>query len=209
MTLTQLLKYFRTFKVTGYGHDANHVLYTGLYLKGIAAEWYDQEVESPDRRINYWSFEDLICGLFKRFIHEATAQQAMTNYDHTCYSSEKGVLAFFNDMKWHAHCMVKPPDDYLFRGKFIGGLPHSIVKTMLEAQGITAEHSTMDKILDEVKRMEGAQKALNLLMRNNPQSGGTSSKGFLSNACSDTDRSGNSDSNQQYKFVWKGNLLYK
>ena len=121
--LTQLLKYFRTFKVTGYGRDADRILSIGLYLKGIAAKWYDQEVESPDRRINYWSFEDLICGLFKRFIHEATAQQATTNYDCTRYSTEKGALAFFNDMKWRAHHMVKPPDDYSFRRKFIGGLP--------------------------------------------------------------------------------------
>ena len=67
----------------------------------------------------------------------------------------------------------------------------------------------MDEILDEVKRMEGAQKALNLLVRNNLQSGGTSSKGSSSSACSDADRSGNPGNNQQYKFVWKGNLLYK
>ncbi|KIM70774.1 hypothetical protein SCLCIDRAFT_100538, partial [Scleroderma citrinum Foug A] len=186
--LTQLLKYFRTFKVTGYGHDVDHVLYTGLYLEGIATEWYDQEVELPDRCIDYWSFEDLICGLFKRFIHEATAQQA-------------GALAFFNDMKRRAHRMVKPPDDYLFRRKFIGGLPHSIVKTVLEARGITAEHSTMDEILNEVKRMEGAQKALNLFAKNNPQGGGTPPKGSSSNARSDTDRSGHSSSNQQYKFM--------
>ena len=131
--LTQLLKYFRTIKVTGYRRDTDHVLYTGLYLEGIAAEWYDQEVESPDRCIDYWSFEDLICGLFKRFIHEAMAQQAATNYDRTRYSAEKGALAFFNDMKRCAHCMVEPPDDYSCRRKFIGGLPHSIVKTVLEA----------------------------------------------------------------------------
>ena len=67
----------------------------------------------------------------------------------------------------------------------------------------------MDEILDEVKRMEGAQKALNLLARNNSQSGGTSFKGSLSNAHSDADRSGNPGSNQQYKFIQKGNLLYK
>ena len=102
--LTQLLKYFRTFKVTRYGRDMDRVLYTRLYLEGITAKWYDQEVESPDRQcIDYWSFEDLICGLFKRFIHEATAQQAMTNYDCMRYSAEKGVLAFFNNMKQCAH----------------------------------------------------------------------------------------------------------
>jgi len=131
--LTQLLKYFRTFKITGYGRDRDRVLYTGLYLKGMATEWYNQEVNTPERHTGYWSFEDLICGLFKRFIHEATAQQAAINYDHMHYSPEKGALAFYNDLKRRAHHMVEPPDEYSFRRKFIGGLPLSIVKTVLEA----------------------------------------------------------------------------
>ena len=84
---------------------------------------------------------------------------------------------------------------------WVASLPHSIVKTVLEARGIMAEHSTMDKILDEVKRMEGAQKALNLFVKNNPQGRGTPPKGSLSNARSDVDRSGHSSSNQQYKFM--------
>jgi len=36
--LTQLLKYFRTFKITGYRHDRDCVLYTGLYLEGMATK---------------------------------------------------------------------------------------------------------------------------------------------------------------------------
>ncbi|KIN98760.1 hypothetical protein M404DRAFT_31081 [Pisolithus tinctorius Marx 270] len=63
--LGQLLKYFHTFKVTGPDHDTDRVLYTYAYLEGLASQWYDQEVESPNRQIRDWSFEDLICGLFK------------------------------------------------------------------------------------------------------------------------------------------------
>jgi len=107
--------------------------------------------------------------------------------------------------------MVEPPDEYSFRRKFIGGLPLSIVKMVLEARGITAEHSSMDEILNKVKRMEGAQKALSLMMRNNPQSGGTISKGSSSSNHSDASKSSstNNSDHQQYKFVRKGNLLYR
>ena len=59
--------------------------------------------------------------------------------------------------------------------------------------------------------MEGAQKALSLMMRNNPQSGGSISKGSSSNNCSDASKSGstNNSGHQQYKFVRKGNLVYR
>ena len=43
-----LLKYYHTFKVTGPNCDEDQVLYTGLYLEGLAFQWYDQEVNSLD-----------------------------------------------------------------------------------------------------------------------------------------------------------------
>ena len=92
--LVQLLAYFRIFKITGLRTDATRVQYTGLYLSELAQQWYSQEVLALTRRIQHWTFEDLIFGLFRRFIHEASAQNAAIQYDHTKYSADKGVLAF-------------------------------------------------------------------------------------------------------------------
>ena len=74
--LSHLLKYYCTFKVTGSNHDEDWVLYTGLYLKGLAFQWYDQEVNSLDQQVHDWTFEDVICGLFQQFMHEASTQNA-------------------------------------------------------------------------------------------------------------------------------------
>ncbi|KIO03958.1 hypothetical protein M404DRAFT_26583 [Pisolithus tinctorius Marx 270] len=101
--LGRLLKYFCMFKVTGPDCDADRVLYTYAYLEGLASQWYDQEVESPNRQIRDWSFKDLICGLFKRFIHEASTQNVADQFDHTRYEHEKGALAFYNDLKRCTH----------------------------------------------------------------------------------------------------------
>ena len=68
--------------------------------------------------------------------------------------------------------MVEPPNSYSFRRKYLGGLPQTIIKTALEAHGISAEHSSIEEILDEVKRVESAQKALNLYMKQSAQAGG-------------------------------------
>ncbi|KIK18462.1 hypothetical protein PISMIDRAFT_109427 [Pisolithus microcarpus 441] len=153
--LGQILKYFHTFKVTGPDRDEDHILYTGLYLEGLASQWYDQEVQ-------HWTFEELICGLFKQFIHEASVQ----------------TLAYYNNLKCCAHQMVQPPNDYSFRRKFLWGLPHSIIKSIFEARSISTEHSTIEEILEEVRHMETAQKVVNMHMRmSHAGSGGKTSQG--------------------------------
>ena len=96
--LVQLLAYFRIFKITGLCTDATRVQYMGLYLSELAQQWYSQEVLVPTRRVQHWTFEDLIFGLFRRFIHEASAQNAVIQYNHTKYSIDKGVLAFYNEL---------------------------------------------------------------------------------------------------------------
>ena len=68
--------------------------------------------------------------------------------------------------------MVEPPDSYSFRRKYLGGLPQTIVKTALEVCGISTEHSSIEEILDEVKHVESAQKALNLYTKQSTQAGG-------------------------------------
>ena len=96
--LVQLLAYFWIFKITGPCTNTTHVQYMGLYLSKLAQQWYSQEVLAPTRCVQHWSFEDLIFGLFRRFIHKASAQNAVIQYDHTKYSADKGVLAFYNEL---------------------------------------------------------------------------------------------------------------
>ncbi|KIK14909.1 hypothetical protein PISMIDRAFT_116189 [Pisolithus microcarpus 441] len=160
--LGQILKYFHTFKVTGPDHDEDHVLYTGLYLEGLASQWYDQEVDSPNRQVQHWTFKELISD----------------KYDQTRFEYDKGALAYYNNLKCRVHRMVQPPDDYSFRRKFLQGLPHSIIKSIFEACGISAEHSTIKEILKEVRHMETVQKVANTHMRtSHTGSGGKTSQG--------------------------------
>ncbi|KAF8443733.1 hypothetical protein L210DRAFT_861970, partial [Boletus edulis BED1] len=163
--LSHLLKYYHTFKVTGPDRNEDQILYIGLYLERLASQWYDQEVDSLDRQVQDWTFKDIICGLFQRFVHEASAQNTADQFDHMRFSHEKEALAYYNDLKCHARRMVQPPDDYPFRRKFLCGLPHLIIRSIYEARGISAEHSMIEEILEEVRCMETAQKAINMHMR--------------------------------------------
>ena len=105
--------------------------------------------------------------------------------------------------------MVEPPDSYSIRRKYLGGLPQTIVKTALEACRISAEHSFIEEILDEVKCVKSAQKALNLYMKQSAQAGGGRSPVQHTNSEPTEGRKdrGNSTS-RRFKLVRKGNKVY-
>ena len=46
----------------------------GTTLTGLAATWYADEVEAWNRKTRKWYFENLICSMYKQFIHEVTMQ---------------------------------------------------------------------------------------------------------------------------------------
>src|ERR1700674_894005 len=131
-------------------------------LKGAASEWYLDEVEAWNRPNQHWFFEDLVCAMYKRFIHEVTAQNAGVKFDHATYSKLKCALAFHNDLKRYAGCMVIPPDKYSMKKKFLKGLPIDMIDHLLKTRWVTAEHTSFDVILEEAKAMECSMQAFNL-----------------------------------------------
>ena len=157
--LAGLLRWYRVYNVTGDQKDAMRVDLCGTTLTGLAATWYADEVEAWNRQTNTWYFEDLVCGLYKRFIHEVTAQNAATSYQNTKYSRAKGALAFYNDLQRHANRMVQPPDEYSMKRKFLKGLPEDLVENLLKSRHVSAEHTSMTKLLHKVKAMESSIQA--------------------------------------------------
>ena len=92
--LTGLLRCFRVYNVTGNHKDSLQVDLCGTTLTGLAATWYADEVEAWNRTTRVWLFEELICHLYKQFIHEVTAQNVVTSYQKTMFSKTKGTLAY-------------------------------------------------------------------------------------------------------------------
>src|SRR6202035_2750612 len=121
--LTGLLQWFRVYNVTGNHKDSLRVDLCGTTLTGLAATWYADEVESWIRTTRVWLFEELICHLYKQFIHKVTAQNMATSYQKTKFSKTKGTLAYYNELKCHASHMVQPPDEYSMKRKFMEVFP--------------------------------------------------------------------------------------
>src|ERR1700676_5021576 len=87
------------------------------------------------------------------------AQNAATSYKKTRYSRAKGALAYYNDLCRHASRMVQPPDKYSLKRKFFEGLPEDLIENLLKSRRISAEHTPLNRLLEEVKAMESSIQA--------------------------------------------------
>ncbi|KAH7917495.1 hypothetical protein BV22DRAFT_1135358 [Leucogyrophana mollusca] len=96
--------------------------------------------------------------MHRRFVHEATAQQATDQFHVLRYDHKTGATAFLNGLRERASCIVQRPDKYTFRRRFLDGLPHALVEDVLKTRGISAEYSRIEDILREVKAMENVHK---------------------------------------------------
>jgi len=174
--LADLLRWFRVTGITGDSKDQLRIDLCGTNLTGSAATWFHTEVEAWDRSRIDWVFEDLIIGLYQRFIHEVTAQNAAINFAKAKYSKAKGALAFYNELDDQANRMIERPDGYTFKRHLLNGLPPEMVETLIKSRGVTAELTPISRLLIEIKAAENRMQAFEHYKQNR-QISGSASKG--------------------------------
>src|SRR6202050_4296826 len=157
--LTGLLRWMRGHNVTGPKKNILQVDLCGTTLTSMAATWYTDNVEAWNQKVKSWTFERLICELYKQFIHEVMAQNAATSYKKTRYSHAKEALAYYNDLRRHTSRMVQPPDKYSLKRKFLEGLPEDLVENLLKSCCVSGEYTPLNRLLEEVKAMESSIQA--------------------------------------------------
>ncbi|KIJ19351.1 hypothetical protein PAXINDRAFT_153336 [Paxillus involutus ATCC 200175] len=133
--LNKLLSYTRA-------TDQLHINFMGTNLKDITQDWFNQEVEQFHRTRKTWTFKDLVCEMYKQFVNEATVQKA---------------AVFVNDLEWKAARMVQQPNEYTFKRRFLNRLPDEIGEEILWVHGVSAEHSSLDEMIEATRKVENAQ----------------------------------------------------
>ena len=152
--LQGLLRFYKLHRLTGMDKDTDRVLVVGTCLKGKAERWFRHEVERPTRIIRNWNFESVIVGLFRTFITTATAQQAMQRYAQVRFSREEGVTAFYRDLLMWAGRLAQYPDPYSFKRRLLKGMPAEYRQHLALYDGISAEHSSIDDIVQKARQLE-------------------------------------------------------
>ena len=104
-----------------------------------------------------WTFEQVITGLYDRFIHLTMMQEVWDTYYTACYNPQYGMQEFYDTLMDHAQNMSVYPDSYNLMDTFRHGLPASMHAEMLK-NGLTPEANTVEDFIAEGKAIEEATK---------------------------------------------------
>ncbi|PBK79750.1 hypothetical protein ARMGADRAFT_1092815 [Armillaria gallica] len=130
------------------------------FLDGDAQTWYNNSVEDCNGNVedDFPTFMQVINGLFRRFIHESSLYDIVQHFKSVTYASAGGVRQLFADLTRFANIMPSPPDVYSFRHQLLISLPTRI-RREITREGITAEASTVDQIMQQALIIERGSKA--------------------------------------------------
>lgn len=160
--LQGLLRHFKLHRLTDQDRDGDRILVAGSCLKSRAERWFNHEVERPHRMVRYWTFEDVVLGLYRAFVTTATTQQAVHKYAQIRYSKEDGVHGFYRELLLWAGRLAQYPDPYSFRRRLFTGLPADIRLHVALYKGVSAENSSMQDIVHHAREYEKIQATIGL-----------------------------------------------
>ena len=102
---------------------------------------------------------DLQAGLYDRFIHESSIQDATQKFYSVKYTTDGGVYGYYHELQRYSSRMIHEPDSYTFNTQLMMGLPSSILRSVID-KGVTAETSALEDILYMAKSVEKGNKVL-------------------------------------------------
>jgi hypothetical protein len=157
--LHSLLRWLKINHFTGPEHERERIALTAMYLSKKAKTWFNDNVEGINRRRRVWTFKDVITGLYDRFIHESSIQDATQKFYSVKYTTDGGVYGYYHELQRYALRMIHEPDSYTFNTQLMMGLPSGILQSVVD-KGITAETSVLEDILYMAKSVEEGNKVL-------------------------------------------------
>jgi hypothetical protein len=155
--LTDLVVLFEVSMYGGQDRDKERVLSTLEFLDGEARKWYHRHVVSVRRSRLHWTFEEVIIGLYDRFVQPSTMQDARKDFKDATYSTATGIQGYYDILMDHAQNMVIYPDDYQVMEKFLSGIPDDIRDKIFEC-GLSPEVNTIDDLVACAKAVEISKK---------------------------------------------------
>ena len=154
--LGSLVLYMEASRLGGPDMDSIRVLWVLQFLEGPACDWFQWHVTSVMRRKVNWTFEEVITGLFDRFILPTSMQDASEQFYSTTYTQENGVQGFYDELLDHAQNMAEHPNERTIRDVFVRGLPARI-RSKLFDNGLNVEYTDLHAFVREAKAKEQAE----------------------------------------------------
>ncbi|TFK58336.1 hypothetical protein BDN72DRAFT_914011 [Pluteus cervinus] len=154
--LTGVCVHMESVQYGGEDMDGERVRVTSELLTGEAKKWYNHQVVNINREKKGWTFEEVILGLYSRFVHASTTQDARSRFYRTRYSTRTGVQGYYETLLSHAQNMVVYPDQYTLISTFLRGLPEGLKVELIKTKGLVPEVHRVEEFVSAAKAWEEA-----------------------------------------------------
>lgn len=145
--------YFELSHLVGKSRDAERMNLMLTYLEGSADVWYRNRVLSIYRDRRDWISEDIIIGLFTRFIKTITLHDIAYRFDAFKWRSDHTVDNFYDEMIDLANLMAIRPSETELKKKFIHNLPGAYSDGMID-RGFDLVMNPLGLLLDAARIQE-------------------------------------------------------
>jgi len=127
-------------------------------LEGTAYRWMLRHVMHVNRKVEHWTFQDVIHGLYDRFVHPSSMQDARESLNKVEYSIKDGIQGLYDTMQEHAGGMAVYPDDYSMLSIFLDRIPPYIMTELLNTRGLTPEINSLSEFVANALDIEQRKK---------------------------------------------------
>ena len=141
----------------GTNRDRERVLVVADFLRGQALSWYTDHVILATVNEESWTFEEVVIGLYDRFVHPSAMEDARMEMEQVEYDPTKGVQGVYDEMRAHARNMAEPPDNHTLVKSFLAALPGAWRKELF--------HQGLSPVMNQIPEFVGAAKALEMTER--------------------------------------------
>jgi len=143
-------------------------------LEGAAHKWMLRHVTHVNREIEQWTFQDVIHGLYTRFVHPSSMQDARENLNKVLYIPRDGIQTLYDSMLEHAGGMAVFPDDYTMLSIFLDKIPQYMMSELLNLRGLSPEVNNLSEFVANAIDIEQRKKNEDYYIerrttRNNPR----------------------------------------
>ncbi|KAG6895241.1 hypothetical protein C0992_002410 [Termitomyces sp. T32_za158] len=134
--------------------DQERIFVLHEFMDGEARNWFRRHVLHTNRDKLYWTFKEVLIGLYNRFVNAATMQEAHEAFRTAIYDARTGVQTFYNDLVGHAQNMAVYPDEFTIRETFLDGIPAEMHCALIYNNNLLPEVNTVTEFLAYAIRYE-------------------------------------------------------
>jgi hypothetical protein len=84
----------------------DHITLMAMYLDEKVKTWFNDNIEGTNHQRRVWIFKDVITGLYDRFIHESSIQDATQKFYSVKYTTDGGVYGFYHELECYVSRMI-------------------------------------------------------------------------------------------------------